>query len=262
MHGHGSAGALWSAFRRLAFALGVSVSTAGVSHADLMVTVDVKGDTAIFGTDASHLFGSGPFVSMDTGAFPYEAKFTFDLSQVNGFILPNLASATGLMDATFTALGQTFSIYDPEGSLTLSSAPGDNLYGQKISDGIASLDVAAIPKPPETPPASANPITTAALAQTFNFAGTPFSFSSLNGSLTRTIFTEGDTNILANVTSVAYSAGTSCPSIVSDGLRTNLSGLQALSSRLVSVRLSRQILVLRSPRPLRHAATPLSTGSR
>ena len=98
----------------------------------------------------------GPPRGHGHGAFSYDAKFTYDLSQVNGSVLPNLVGYTGLTDATFTATvsGQTYtySLSDPNGSLTLSSASGDNFYDQRASNGTTSLDVFAAA-------ASGNPIT-------------------------------------------------------------------------------------------------------
>jgi hypothetical protein len=194
----------------------------------VLVTVDVTGDTAIFGTDASHLFGSG-FISSDRGAFPYDAKFTFDVSQIDitpGSALPILAGYTGLMNATFTALGKSFSISDPAGNLTLSSAVGDNIYGQKVSDGTASLDVA-------TSPASGNPIMTAAAESSFTFNAFPFSFSTISGSLSRTIFSEDNTNILANITSVTYSG--SCAADLKSAVQPHLLDIVSLSGEPIDI---------------------------
>ena len=206
MHGHGIAGALWSAGRQLGLALWLLAGASLSAHADLFVTVDITGDTAIGGFDGSQLFSPNVFISTDPGAFPYTATFTFDLSELNltsaSVAVSSVGLYSGLVNATFSAFGQSFSISDPAGNLSLVSpaAAGTTLYSQSASNGIASLNVAAVP-------ASGNPIVSGGAAQSFSFAAAPYS------GLTRTLFMDGNTDIIANVNSVSY-LGPGCSGII------------------------------------------------
>lgn len=171
-----------------------------------IVTVDVQGDTAIIGTDPSNIFGQGFSLPTAPGAFAYDAKFSFDLANLNltspRTTLPLFGSYVGQTNATFTALGRTFSISSPSGGLSLTSIAGSNFYAQQAASGTASLDVSV------NPAALGNPIKTAGLAGSFSYAPPPS-----GDPLTRTIFTSGSTSLIANVNSITYS-GPGCASVV------------------------------------------------
>jgi hypothetical protein len=214
MRGYGIAGTPWSAGRRLRAALWM-IALGFPAYAAPTVTINVTGGMAL-GVDGSDLFGG--FEAASLSPFAYQAKFTYDLSDINGSALPNLFGYTGLTNATITALGNTYSISDPNGTVALSSAATDNFYAQRASNGLATLDVFAAPTL-----TSGSPIAPTGTAQSFSFAAQPFLSPSPGNPNTRLIFAEAGTNIIANIGTVSFS-GPTCASLVNTGLTTSLGG--------------------------------------
>ena len=100
--------------------------------------------------------------------------------------------------------------------MTLVSATGHNGYAQSVSNGSATLDLFAAA-------ASGNPIAKPALAQSFSFKAQPFSSPGPGEPQSRIIFSDGSTNILADVNTVSYSSAVSFNDIVK-GVSTSLGG--------------------------------------
>lgn len=208
---------------RSAFWLGLFIWFASAASipalADLFATVDVTGDTVIGGVDGSHLFGMNTVISSDPDAFPYEATFTFDLSDIN--TVGGISTAGGgytvpMTDATFTAFGQSYSFSDP-GTLNFLNIPGDNGYSQTVSNGVAGPGMAGMSV--GAFPTTGNPITNGGAAQSFSFEARPYA----GGGGSFLTFAEGDTSLIANVDNISY-LGPGCSAIVSNSVTPMVTG--------------------------------------